>query len=96
MTELYQTILMSLLKLKIVDFDDGDNIVYDILSHWYDSYYITRDLWNTYILNQNGDLELTEGIIDEDANNMVTVFNVSEWESVELKTLLIFLILEIW
>lgn len=65
LNELYEDVLMSLLQLT-----NGDNIVYDILNHWYDSYYITKDLWN------------------------IDTFNVSNWKNVELKTLLIFVILE--
>merc|ERR1712228_180775 len=100
LNEIYSDILMSFLKLKIVDNEDGDamneelvngdTVAYDLLSYWYDSYYITRDLWNDYVLNENG-----EYVVAQNSKcKVITMFNVANWKQYELKTLLVFLILE--
>ena len=67
---------------------NGDSIVYDILNHWYDSYYITKDLWTTYTMDENNNIDIVE------PQNIITIFNVSNWHNVELKSLFIFIILE--
>ena len=116
--ELYSSVLMSLLSIKITDIDqngeaedavddaedsesvpmvNGDDVVFELLSHWYDSYYITRDLWYQYMVNEHGEMELIDGVVSENVLNekeIVTVFNVADWTHIEIKTLLVFLILE--
>lgn len=58
---------------------DGNAIVYDLLSHWISSYYISRDLWI--------DKELKYGDIQ-------SVLNLNDWSYGSLSVLFTFMILE--